>query len=198
MESYCGDGRCKQRVVANLGRKDLLAPHLNSLVRLLGGKGGESSWIRTSQVNPHEAACWGPVLAARALWQELGLDDILDDCEGQRRTQHVSLDELLKNKEEIEQALYFKLRDLFSLEAELVFYDLTSVYFEGEGPEELTGQECPAKTGGEEAPKTLVQEVAGEGPGVRVFVVHSEERLACERRMREQSIRSSGGLQGTE
>jgi transposase len=29
------------------------------------------------------------------------------------------------------------LRGLFSLKAELVFYDLTSIYFEGEGPEEL-------------------------------------------------------------
>jgi len=48
-----------------------------------------------------------------------------------------TLDELLKHKQEIEQALYFKLRDLFSLQAELVFYDLTSVYFEGEGPSEM-------------------------------------------------------------
>jgi hypothetical protein len=27
----------KQRVIANLGRKDLLAPHLESLIELLGG-----------------------------------------------------------------------------------------------------------------------------------------------------------------
>jgi hypothetical protein len=37
----------------------------------------------------------------------------------------------------------------------------------------------------EEAPRTMVTEVAGELPGVRVFVVHSEERLAYERAMRE-------------
>jgi transposase len=204
-----------------------------------------------------------------------------------------TLDELLEHKEEIEQALYFKLRDLFSLQVELVFYDLTSVYFEGEGPSELacyghsrdgkprnkqvevgvvmvngwpiahhvfrgnkrdsqtvgevvddlekrfgikrvvfvgdrgmvtsdniamlrehkqgylvglqrrrrediyeminraTGswKECPAKVGDKgEGRKTLVQEVAGDEPGVRVFVVHSEERLAYEQRMREQSM----------
>jgi hypothetical protein len=37
----------------------------------------------------------------------------------------------------------------------------------------------------EEAPRTMVTEVAGEEPGVRVFVVQSEERLAYERAMRE-------------
>lgn len=35
VESYWANGRSKQRVVTNLGRKDLLAPHLDSLVRLL-------------------------------------------------------------------------------------------------------------------------------------------------------------------
>jgi transposase len=53
-----------------------------------------------------------------------------------------TLDELLKYKGEIEQALYFRLRNLFSLQAELVFYDLTSVYLEGEGPKELTQYGC--------------------------------------------------------
>jgi transposase len=204
-----------------------------------------------------------------------------------------TLDELLQHKEEIEQGLYFKLRDLFSLQVELVFYDLTSTYFEGEGPKELgrhgysrdgkprnrqvqvgvvmlngwpiahhvfpgnwrdfetvkrvvddlekrfglkrvvfvgdrgmvttdniamlreqkqgylvglqrrrrediyelinraTGpwQECPVKAGKKEGDsKTLVQEVASDEPGVRVFVVHSEERLAYERRMRERAM----------
>jgi transposase len=38
--------------------------------------------------------------------------------------------------------------------------------------------ECPQKG---DSPKTYVQEVAGGEPGGRVFVVHSEERLAYER-----------------
>ena len=37
-------------------------------------------------------------------------------------------------------------------------------------------------------PKTLVQEVASEDPGVRVFVVHSEEREAYERTEREKAM----------
>ncbi|MGH9891361.1 MAG: IS1634 family transposase, partial [bacterium] len=38
VESYRENGRNKQRVVCNLGRKDLLAAHLDSLIRLLEGQ----------------------------------------------------------------------------------------------------------------------------------------------------------------
>ena len=62
-----------QRVEMNLGRKDIQAPHLGSLVRLLQGEGAESSWVCAAEVSPREAACWGPMLVARSLWQELGL-----------------------------------------------------------------------------------------------------------------------------
>ena len=37
-------------------------------------------------------------------------------------------------------------------------------------------------------PKTLVQEVVAKEPGVRVFVVHSEERLAYERAQRVKAM----------
>jgi transposase len=48
-----------------------------------------------------------------------------------------TLDILTKHKERIEKELYFRLRDLFHLKVDIVFYDLTSTYFEGEGPSEL-------------------------------------------------------------
>jgi len=35
VESHWENGRSRQRVVVNLGRKDILAPRLDSLVRLL-------------------------------------------------------------------------------------------------------------------------------------------------------------------
>ena len=50
--------------------------------------------------------------------------------------------------------------------------------------------ECPAGiTAREKAriPKTQVQEVASNKPGIRVFVVHSEERFEYERAQREKS-----------
>jgi len=51
--------------------------------------------------------------------------------------------------------------------------------------------ECPVGVSAGErkdVPKTWVQEVAGDEAGVRVFVVHSEERLAYERGMREAAM----------
>jgi transposase len=205
-----------------------------------------------------------------------------------------TLDELLALKNDIEHALFLLLRDLFSLEVDLVFYDLTSTYFEGKGPPELAANghsrdgkprnvqvlvgmvmvdgwplahhvfqgnwrdaktvpevvrdleqrfglkrivlvgdrgmatsqnleqlkngghgyivgrnrrrsgevfdyiqhatgpwiECPAGITAREkstSPKTLVQEVASNHPGVRVFVVHSDERLAFERAQRTKA-----------
>ncbi|MGH9578976.1 MAG: IS1634 family transposase, partial [Terriglobales bacterium] len=52
-------------------------------------------------------------------------------------------------------------------------------------------QECPAGITASEktiVPGTRVQEVPGKQPGVRVFVVHSEEREQYERSMRELSM----------
>jgi len=52
-------------------------------------------------------------------------------------------------------------------------------------------QECPVGITArekEKVPRTRVTEVAGEEPGVRVFVVQSEERLAYERGMREVAM----------
>jgi transposase len=48
-----------------------------------------------------------------------------------------TLDRLLAAKEQIETALYGRLRDLFSLKPDLVLYDITSTYFEGSGPQGL-------------------------------------------------------------
>jgi hypothetical protein len=45
-----------------------------------------------------------------------------------------TLDQLLAGKERIEVELFARLRDLFHLQVEMVFYDLTSTYFEGRGP----------------------------------------------------------------
>jgi transposase len=214
----------------------------------------------------------------------------------QLRQWYGTLDELLVRKPQIEQELFLRLRNLFSLNVDLVFYDLTSTYFEGHGPgglarhghsrdgkprnrqvlvglvmiegwpiahhvfagnlrdsttvievladlqarfglrrivfvgdrgmvtadnvnwlraqgqgylvglkrrrqpeilrylERATGPwlECPAGISASEkypVPKTLVQEVASGKAGVRVFVVHSEERLEYERGEREKAMR---------
>lgn len=198
VESYREKGRIKQRVITTLGRKELLAPHLGRLAQLLGKERASDSPLPV----PTEAAVWGPVLVARWLWKELGLEELLEeggkrpgrrsrkvlslserafvlvanrlcapgsehalsrwldtdyvpDGQGERirpvwkengrvRVDHRflwswyrALDELIEKKERIESGLFHRLRDLFSLQPEMVFYDLTSSYFEGRGPEEL-------------------------------------------------------------
>ena len=55
----------------------------------------------------------------------------------QLRLWYETLDDVLAAKPQIEIALWQELRDLFSIEPELVFYDITSTYFEGRGPAEL-------------------------------------------------------------
>lgn len=359
VEAYWADGQSKQRVVLSLGRKDLLAPHLDSLIRVIRGQEPTAALEAQSQaVRAEQAACWGTMLVAGQLWRELGLESILDSCEGKPKraekaalsdrvlglvanrlcepgSEHAladwletdfvcdrkgdrfvpqwkqsgrvrvdlnwlqqwyrTLDELIKHKAKVEQELFARLRTLFALEVEMVFYDITSTYFEGAGPADLskyghsrdgkpqnrqvivglvmvdgwpiahhlfagntqdqttvkgiikdlekrfglkrvifvgdrgmittdnieeirnrqqgylmglrrrrreetyrlieraTGEwiECPAGIAAMEKGyplKTKVQEVNSDTPGVRVFVVHSEERLAYERAMRERSM----------
>jgi transposase len=360
-------GKTQHRTVINLGRRDLLAAHLDfdKLRRLLHGDAVAPDSVKRDDVDALGAWDWGPMLVARALWSELGLDSTLDrlarrdrrdvvrlsdralvlvanrlaapgsehalaqwlesdfvcdrigrrfvacwrdDAERKasrtprvrvaaRQLQHWyrTLDRLHACKEETEHALFLTLRDLFSLRVDMVFYDLTSTYFEGEGPPDLAahghsrdgkprnrqvlvglvmvdgwpiahhvfaGNRRDAKTvpdvlrdleqrfglkrvvfvgdrgmvtsrnlddlrgGGHgyivgrnrrrsgevfdyiqsatgpwiecrpgitvrekaEPPKTLVQEVAASAPGVRVFVVHSDERAAFERAQRIKAM----------
>ena len=73
VEAYRDDGKVKQRVVADLGRKDLLVELLPKLRRLLDGDSGDLA-------DPHvvDASTWGPLLVVRALFDQLGLWAILD------------------------------------------------------------------------------------------------------------------------
>src|SRR6516165_12591097 len=77
VEAFRENGKVKQRVVADLGRKDLLVEMLPRLQRLLAGDQaldtGESPDPRVV-----DASTWGPVLAVRTLFDQLGLWDILD------------------------------------------------------------------------------------------------------------------------
>jgi transposase len=203
------DGKTQHRTVINLGRRDLLATHLDldKLGRLLHGEAVDDGRVGRDDVGAIGAWDWGPMLAARAMWSELGLEAMLDqlarpdrreavrlsdralvlvanrltapgsehalaqwlendfvcDRRGRRfvaawrddverkasRTPRVrveahqlqqwyrTLDQLLACKAQVEHALFLRLRDLFSLRVDMVFYDLTSTYFEGQGPPTL-------------------------------------------------------------
>jgi transposase len=84
VEAYREDGKVKQRVVVDLGRKDLLVEILPKLRRLLAGDaGGDSGSPAEPQVV--DASTWGPVLVVRALFDQLGLWSILDQHLGRAK-----------------------------------------------------------------------------------------------------------------
>jgi hypothetical protein len=226
VEGYRAGGKNKQRVICNLGRKDLLAPHLDSLIRILGGE--PRARAQSPAPEAAEAWDWGPILVARRQWRELGLETILDrlsgagaaladralvlvanrlcapasehglarwldndfvcDRHGHRwlvqwrdaqerqrsRTPRVrvafgqlqqwyrTLDQLYAHKQEIERELFLRRRDLFSLKADLVFYDLTSTYFEAHGPPTL-GRHGYSRDGKPRDHQVLVGQVLVDG-----------------------------------
>jgi len=200
VESYRQDGRTTQRVLANLGRLDRLGTRLDDLVASLN-KYCQRPLTRSDQIGCRQTLCWGPVLLARSLWEQMGLPEVLTglcgsgrrpfdvaemafvlvanclcepssehglarwldhtfvcDRQGRRwkpqwlpseavtKDQRVkvrheqlnrwyrTLDTLLACKERIEQALYLRVRDLFSVQVDVVFYDLTSTYFWRKSP----------------------------------------------------------------
>ncbi|MBI5199830.1 MAG: IS1634 family transposase [Nitrospirae bacterium] len=49
-----------------------------------------------------------------------------------------AMDELIKKKDEIEKSLFLSVCNLFDYNVNVLFYDLTSTYFEGDGPEGLS------------------------------------------------------------
>lgn len=195
LQSFRQEGKIRQRLVANLGRMDLLGQNLDRLVAALS-KYCKEKLISTGQMQCKDSVSWGPVLLARYLWQQIGLSEIVAkhcqsprhrfnvaetafvlvanrlcepasehglarwlehtfvcDRQGRRwqpnwipaesvsknqrvKVQHSqlnqwyrTLDALLAAKEKIEQALYHRVRDLFNLKVDMVFYDLTSSYF---------------------------------------------------------------------
>src|SRR3954454_18250924 len=196
VEAYRDNGKVKQRTVADLGRMDLLAEIFPKLRRLLGHD-ADSGTNPGNDLDILDASTWGPVLALRALFDQLGLWTILDaalgkakgvpfadrafvlianrltrpasehglagwletdfvcDRRGRRFVPHWhqrkrvrvhfrqleawyrTLDQLVAAQDQIEVALYHRLRDLFSLKPELVLYDITSTYFEGAGPHDF-------------------------------------------------------------
>ena len=237
VEAFREKGKTRHRTILNLGRRDVLAAHLDlgKLTRLLHGEAvaaAPASDLRPDQVQAVAAWDWGPILVARHLWRELGLETTLDrlskrrhrdastlsdralllvvnrltapgsehglarwletdfvcDRDGRRwvaqwreearrkasRTPRVqvelrqlkqwyrTLDQLLERKPAIEHALYLRLRDLFSLQIDVVFYDLTSTYFEGKGPAEL-GAHGHSRDGKPRNPQVLVGLVLVDG-----------------------------------
>src|SRR3954466_2120057 len=76
VEAYREDGKVKQRVIADLGRKDFLQALLPGLERVLRGEPGLPD--QPANVDILETWTWGPVLLIRTLFDQLGLWQIFD------------------------------------------------------------------------------------------------------------------------
>jgi hypothetical protein len=68
VEAYREGGKVKQRVVADLGRKDLLLEVLPKLRKLLAGEAAGDA-ADPAQLKVGDASTWGPVLVVRTLFE---------------------------------------------------------------------------------------------------------------------------------
>jgi len=78
VEAYRDHGKVKQRVIAELGRKDVLTALLPKLQRVLLGTPTPSG-EDPEGVEVLDASTWGPTLVVRTLFDQLGLGRILDE-----------------------------------------------------------------------------------------------------------------------
>jgi transposase len=84
VEAYRENGKVKQRTIADLGRKDLLAQVFPKLRRLFGGD-SDTQTVTSSEPQILDASTWGPILAVWALFDQLGLWSILDAALGKAK-----------------------------------------------------------------------------------------------------------------
>jgi transposase len=84
VEAYRENGKVKQRTIAELGRKDLLAKIFPKLRRLFGGD-SDTQTVTSSEPQILDASTWGPILAVWALFDQLGLWSILDAALGKAK-----------------------------------------------------------------------------------------------------------------
>jgi len=91
VEAYRENGKTRHRTVLNLGRRDLLASHLDldKLSHVLHGTARPGP--RREAIQAVAAWDWGPMLAVRQLWAELGLEATLDRLAGPARRDGVAL-----------------------------------------------------------------------------------------------------------
>ena len=81
VSSVRDNGRVKQKVVANLGRRDTLEAVLPMLNRFLHGEDDQQlaqQLAEQGSIEVLDSSTWGPTLVARHLFEQLGLWQLLD------------------------------------------------------------------------------------------------------------------------
>jgi transposase len=77
VEAYRENGKVKQRIIADLGRRDLLQAMLPNLKRILEGT-PKLEGQQPEDIKVLDSLRWGPLLVVRQLFQQLGLWDLFD------------------------------------------------------------------------------------------------------------------------
>ena len=77
LESYHHQGRCRHRVMANLGRLDILGDKMDRLVYSLGNY-CKKKLVVPDQIECRDALTWGAVPLVRHLWQQMNLSQIIN------------------------------------------------------------------------------------------------------------------------
>jgi hypothetical protein len=88
------DGKARHRTVINLGRRDVLAEHLDlgKLRHLLHGDAAGDDRVAHKDIGAVGAWDWGPLLAARRMWSDLGLDTTPDQLARPDRREDQGID----------------------------------------------------------------------------------------------------------
>jgi hypothetical protein len=95
---------------------------------------GLASWLETDFVCDRRGRRWVPAWREDAERKASRIPCVRVELR-QLQQWYRTLDHLYARKSDIEKELFVGLRDLLSLKPDMVFYDLTSTYFEGRGPE---------------------------------------------------------------
>lgn len=98
-----------------------------------GSEHGIAGWLETDFVCDAKGRRWVPCWRSEEERKASKSPRVRVEAK-QLKSWYRTLDWLLDRKVDIEFELFARLRDLFSLRPELVFYDITSTYFEGHGP----------------------------------------------------------------
>jgi hypothetical protein len=85
-----------------------------------GSEHGLAPWLEEFYVCTSQGQRWKPQ------WKSSGRVKVSFE---QLKLWYQTLDDLLAQKARLEKEIYLELRNLFSLQPDLVFYDLTSTYF---------------------------------------------------------------------
>jgi len=105
----------------------------------LGEEAGQVPWAKVVELLAVNRLCApGSELSVHEKWYPRTAMDVLLDCGeavGERNRLYRCLDRILAHKERLEQHLAGRWRDLFGASCEVLLYDLTSTYFEGEAAE---------------------------------------------------------------